>query len=239
VRQIILSPRPDPFANDVVLYVKGSGADGGTTFTDSSRYKHSVTRQGSNIVTSTLQSKLGGSAVYGATSVVDSCLVVPQNSVFDIGAKNYTIEYWYYRTGTVYAGGTPTLANIFTLDGLDFPLAIYEQSALPMFYAWGSNSAWTNSTFTNSASANSLNNWQHHAWCRKDGFMRSFVNGQLFSTVADSSTIGTPVGNLSLFGSRNSGGTYGNIRGFMNNFRFTMAGRYDRDFNPDRDTFMR
>ena len=238
IRQILLSPRRDPFLSDVVLFVQGNGADSGTVFTDSSQFNHTIIRAGgTNITTSTTQSKYGGSSLFSNSNTLDSRLDITNNSVFNIGAKNFTIEFWYYKTSNFF---TNNIIELFTLDGLDFPLAIYDGSFFgnrPNL-SWGSNSAWVNPGFESNNAAVPLNQWVHIAFCRSEGFMRSFFNGQITNIVADTSTIGTPASNPTLMAPRASG-FYGTMLGYMDNFRFTMAGRYDQNFNPERNTFMR
>ena len=232
-----LSP-VDPFLNDIVLYLKGDGANNGTVFTDSSQYNHAISRfgVGNNIVTSNTQSKYGGSSLYSPTNAVESGLEIPNNSVFNIGTKDYTIEFWYYKTSDNFQNN---LTEIFTLDGLDFPLTVYDGVALgskPALYTSADSIAWT----VNVSVANtviSLNQWNHVCFCRKAGFLRGFLNGNLFQSVADISSVGSGTANPSLMSSRLSG-FYGAMLGYIDNFRFTMAGRYGASFNAETDTFM-
>lgn len=225
----------DPFANDVVLYVKGDGVNNGTTFTDSSQYNHSISRGGTGtnqIVTSTNQSKLGGSSLYSPANNADTCLSITNSSAFNIGTKDFTIEFWYYKTGSTYLNGT---AELFTLDGLDFPLGIYDIGKI--LAAWGTNSSWSVPSLLDSDLALPLNQWVHVAFCRKNGTAKGFRNGVSTYQISDSSSIATAANNPSLMGSR---GTtfYGAILGYIDSFRFTMAGRYDTNFNPETDTYM-
>lgn len=237
--RLLLSPmRDDPFFGDIVLYLKGNGANNGTIFTDSSQYNHTITRRGSDIVTSTTQSKYGGSSLYSPTNVADTGLSIVNSAVFDIGTKNFTIEFWYYKTSNTYVGFV-SLTQLFNLDGVDFPFTIADGSffgGIPRI-SFGSNSAWTVDALEITPSAVPLNEWVHIAICRKDGFLRTFYNGNLHQSLADTSTIAAGASSPTLMGS--SSGGYGSALCYIDGFRFTMAGRHDTSFNPERDTFMR
>ena len=175
VRQILfgkkrnpLSP-VDPFSNDIVLYLKGDGANNGTVFTDSSQYNHAISRfgVGNNIVTGNTQSKYGGSSLYSPTNTIDTSLDITNNPVFNIGTKDYTIEFWYYKTSNTFVN---ELTELFTLDGVDFPLVIYDGAVAGSIttLAFGSNdTTWTNSAFSVAATPIPLNQWHHICFCRK------------------------------------------------------------------------
>lgn len=229
----------DPFADDVVLYIKGNGADGGTVFSDSSQYNHTVTRfgAGNEIVTSTTQAKYGTSSLYSPSNIIDTCLDIANSEVFDIAAQDFTLEFWYYKLSNTYISG---ITQLFTLDGLDFPLCIYDGGVLgnkPTAYL-GTNSVWISIIHSSTESgAIPLNTWLHVAFCRKDGVLRGFLQGVIGTEVADTSTIPTGSANPTLLGSRGTD-FYGAIQCYMSHFRFTMAGRYDANFNPETDIYM-
>lgn len=230
----------DPFLNDIVLYLKGDGANDGTVFTDSSQYNHAISRygNGNSIVTSTTQSKYGGSSLYSPTNTDETALSITNSSVFNIGTKDYTIEFWYYKTSSVFSNG---LTEIFTLDGLDYPLTVYDGESFffsrPSLYTTSNNDAWISNVLSTNT-AISLNQWNHVCFCRKAGFLRGFLNGNLSQSVADTSFVASGINSPSLMGSREAQGFYGSMIGYIDNFRFTMAGRYDGSFNAETDTFM-
>lgn len=53
----------DPLFSDVLLLLRGNGANNGSVFTDSSQYARTVTRINSDTFTSTTQSKFNGSSI--------------------------------------------------------------------------------------------------------------------------------------------------------------------------------
>jgi Concanavalin A-like lectin/glucanases superfamily len=234
VRHILFKKRKvDPFLNDVVLLVKG-GAEGSTQFVDSSQYNHAITRVGTSIVNSAAQAVYNGTtSIYSFSGATTNRLNVAPSPIFDIGTKNFTLEYWYNRPQAIYTWG---LFELFTLDGLDFPLCIIDGDLVgdrPRL-AWGTASSWYVSGFASTPTTPTFNTWHHVAFCRKNGVMRAFFDGTKTNEIADSNNIGTS-GTLTLF---NSSTYYTQMTGYLSHFRFTMAGRYEANFDPYNDTFM-
>jgi len=237
VRHILLAKRKvDPFLKDVVLFVKG-GADGSTDFVDSSQYNHAITRIGTTIVNSSSERLFGANTIYSSANTPGGRLSIIPNPVFDIGTKDFTLEYWYKRPSFVYLNG---YFQAFTFDGIDFPLTILDGDGnltnnCPSF-SWGTSSSWYGDSFRATPAPPTLNVWHHVAFCRKNGVIRAFFDGMRASAqIADSNNIGAS-GTLTLLGS--SGTYYGSMSGYLSNFRFTMAGRYETDFDPYNNTFM-
>src|SRR5574337_294864 len=90
----------DPYFSNVVLLLNGQGANGGTTWTDLSSYKHQMTYSGAT--TSTDQSKWGGSSTLNSSTAptTNSVSVIQSYSEFDFGADEFTVELWFYLTTT-------------------------------------------------------------------------------------------------------------------------------------------
>ena len=95
---LILGPAAPPVSlANVSLLLRGNGANGGTTFTDSSLNAFTVTRFG-NAQISTAQSKYGGSSMlFDGTG---DYLTIPNNSAIDLIGSPFTIEAWLYPTTT-------------------------------------------------------------------------------------------------------------------------------------------
>jgi hypothetical protein len=87
----------DPYYTNVSLLLHGTGANGGTTFTDSGPLALPITRNGA-ITTSTAQSTINSSSIFSAGS--GPYLSLAQNAAFVFGTGNFTIEFWAYPTGT-------------------------------------------------------------------------------------------------------------------------------------------
>lgn len=99
----------DQYASSVVLLMHGDGANGGTTYTDSSSYARTVTNYGAGTVTtSTAQAK------YGTSSLLfpgDARLAPPDSSDFQLGSSPLspmTLEFWLYFNSV---GGTQVVLD--------------------------------------------------------------------------------------------------------------------------------
>lgn len=82
---------------NTMLLLHGDGANGGTTFTDSSPTSpHTVTANG-NAQTSTAQKKFGtASALFDGAG---DYLSIPDNADFNLSAGEWSIDFWMYPTG--------------------------------------------------------------------------------------------------------------------------------------------
>ena len=87
----------DPYWSNGVLLLRGDGADGGTTFTDSSSSAKTVTVNG-NTNTSATNFKTGNAAM--TFDGLGDYLTLADSSDWDFGSGDFTIEFW-YRTTTV------------------------------------------------------------------------------------------------------------------------------------------
>ena len=75
------------------LLLHGDGANGSTTFTDSSASPKTVTANG-NAQISTAQNKFGGASMYFNGSSYAS---IPNNADFDFGSGDFSIDFWLYQ----------------------------------------------------------------------------------------------------------------------------------------------
>lgn len=170
----------DPYFASVVLLVPGQGANNGTTFTDLKG--HPLTRTGS-VVTSTAQSKFGGSSIYvpgnghylGASSSAEW-------GPFGGGAgKAYTAEAWVYaisHTDDSYVVGPAGSGNGSGAWGL-MSSCSGGGGHKPAIQYWDAN------YYCIGGSAIPTGEWVHLA-CSTDGTTsRLFVNGTLAASGLD------------------------------------------------------
>ena len=143
------------------LLMHFDGADGGTTFTDSSLSAHSITRTGT-VTTSNVQSKFGGTSLKNAN---EGSLVIPNSSDFNLGLNDFTIECW------VYLLSYNTFNTV--LDATNSP-----SGAIWRFWAsYSGSSNKVNFYGFESSVAVSLNTWTHIAVSRVSGSTKVYVNG--------------------------------------------------------------
>ena len=170
-------PDGDPYWDNVVLMLHFDGADGDTTFTDSSSSPKTVTRDGSVTALSSTQFKFGGTAVRPSTSVDSSQnhgLRVAANTDFNFGTDPHTIECWAYMP----SGGTFT-KRLFNTTGALAGHG-YEFQTTPSSSPNSVVGYTTSSGGTSTAAFNvPLNAWFHVALVRNGASLSIFIDGLL------------------------------------------------------------
>lgn len=204
----------DQYFGNVSLLLRGDGANGSTTFTDTSSNNFSVTPFG-NAQISTAQSKFGGASMFfdGAGDY----LSVASNNAFVFGTGDFTIEFWIKTTDTAgglvtrIAGGAGNWDLVLNVSN------IYFQS---QYFA-------TN-LYNRSATSILDNNWHHVAACRSGTSHRLFYDGiQQGATVTDTT-------NYNGIGETRIGSdAYGDFNGYIDDLRVTKGvARYTTNFTP-------
>lgn len=220
-----------PDDDNTVLLLHMDGTNGSTSFTDSSASAFSPELVGSPFI-STAQSRFGGaSAYFHGTGEYGSSerLQFGASDSLALGTADFTIEGWFFQTGTSQA--------------IPMPLEIggphSNSDALGMWFypnAWGNQglTGWYSQPYNSSGPATSLNKWTHVAWVRKDGFMTIFVDGVGGSSASMPNSLGGS-------GLRIGGGAYQNYynyEGFIDEVRITKGlARYTSNFNPPTVAF--
>jgi hypothetical protein len=212
-------------SSNTSLLLKMEGADGSTTFTDSSSNTFSPTSYGSPNI-STAQRKFGSSSAYfhgsGSYSTSER-LEFAGATAFDMGTGDFTVEGWFYQTGT----------------SQDIPMAIelgYHGggNGLGMWFHPNAGttegvSSWYSGGSSATGPATSLEQWTHAAWVRKNGMLTIYING----------VGGTPVSmpnNLNGSYLRVGGGgwqNWYNYEGYIDDLRITKGqALYQSNFTP-------
>jgi hypothetical protein len=215
----------DPYWDNVVVYLKGDGANNSTDIIDSSPNTKTISRFGDTKI-STTQSKYGGSSIYFDGN--GDYLTFADSSAFNFGTSNFTIEMWYYPIGQT------QYSSIFNLDGLDYPLCLYHGTLVngnrPII-GFGSDNS---SSFISASFGSTPNNsWYHLAVTRENDTFRLFVNGILKDTQTASNSIGN-AGDCHIC----KNGTFF-LSMYLDSFRITNGiARYTANFNPETDTYL-
>lgn len=157
------------FYDNVSLYLKMNGANGSTTFYDSSKNGHVVTANG-NAQISTAQSKFGGaSAAFDGTG--DYLSIADSNSL-DLGTGDFTLEMWAYIQSTG-----------------EYVLYAHAATGGPMLLFFNGSFAFRRFAVANVVTATAAparNKWVHIAACRSGTSTRLFFDGvQTGSTATD------------------------------------------------------
>ena len=218
----------DVYYPQTSLLMHFNGTNGSTTMTDSSKNTVTVTAtNGASI--STVQSKFGGSSgLFDGTN--DYC-TIPDNSAFDFGSSDFTIEYWEYRTvSTIYK---PVLSR--NTGGYPPFMIGWSDTGNVYFYSSTDGASW------NVASAVSMgviitNAWTHYAVTRNGNTFRTFQNGTQISTFTSTATLPAGAGTL-LIGAYATPAYF--FQGYIDELRITKGiARYTSNFTPPTTQFL-
>lgn len=220
-RNKLLYPKNvDPYASNVVLYLKGNGVNNSTDIIDSSSNPKTISIFG-NAKISTASSKYGGSSLsFDGTGA--SYLTVAASNDF-VFTGDFTVESWINWSGTYINTGVVVCGTGAVSED---QLGLFFVSGQHSFYGYGSNVI----TISNLA-----NNWHHLAVSRNGSNLKTFLNGSLIDTVTNkTNTIGSL--NTMYIGRRSDAHYFSN---YIDSLRITKGvGRYTANFNPETDTYL-
>jgi hypothetical protein len=215
----------DPYEADVVLFLKGDGANGSTNIIDSSPNPKTIDRFGDTKI-STAQSKYGGSSILFDGS--GDYLSGLSNSNFQLeNETNWTIEFFVYFVTNPTIRQT-LLANRTGTQG--YVIGSNASTGKLGFSAIGQGAIYSDNALD-------LNSWQHCAIVRNSSTISLFVNGikstSTYSGILNISTLEHRIGGYDQIGNP----FYFN--GYLDSLRITKGiARYTANFNPETDTYL-
>ena len=211
----------DPYYNNVSLLLHGDGANGSTTFVDSSTNTRTATRTGNTQIT-TAQSKYGGASIEFGGNV--DFLRINGNSNLAFGTGDFTIECWVRPT--VSRKQFAPVIDFRTLVNGAFPTLLYYDTN-------GSIGYFVNNSTVISGGTLGLDAWSHLAVSRSGTSTRLFINGsQSGSTWTDTSNYQTE-SNGPVIGQNglNSANSLFSFSGYIDELRITKGiARYTSNF---------
>lgn len=168
----------DPYWSNVVLLLRGDGADGGTTFTDSSSSAKTVTVYGDS-KTSATNYKIGNAAM--AFDGTGDYVELADSNDWDFGSGDFTIEFW-YRTASV-TGNSDIIAQ---RSSATYPPVIVQRSTSTIkCYISSTGSSILPNTLSGTLGSAiltsktiSINTWYHVAITRRNGIFYMFIDGE-------------------------------------------------------------
>lgn len=238
-RSVLLTSRPkvftvdkDQYFENVTLLLHMDGANGSTTFTDSSLLGITATPQnGASIITTANSRSNGAAGDFTSTSVKQSLDFSGTNitNVANFGTGDFTIEMTQYSTNE---DVNRALLSVGSYSTTNAGFYFYIQANFPVVIFSGV-------TYTANNGAIFANTLNHIAFTRKNGVLKSWVNGVLnFSAnVADNinpsgSSSGGALITLSNMSFHNSS------RSILDEVRITKGiARYDAPFTPPTGAF--
>jgi hypothetical protein len=202
------------------LLLHADGSNGSTTFTDSemnATQKKTVTANG-NARIATAQSEFGGSSAY--FDGTGDYLSLPNNSDFNFGTGDYTIDAWIYPT----SAGSPQYQFIFGGASGELTLCLDGTSLeLGKWYVAG--------IAYSAAGSVTSNTWQHVAVTRSGTTVKLFVNGIKVGDATDATNV-TYAGQPRV-GASSYSTNYAYFNGYIDELRVTKgAARWTGNFTP-------
>jgi len=218
------APAVDPALTLALLHF--DGADGSTTFTDSSPTPLTYTRSYSNNVISTTQSKFNGSSLYVGVDSGSGVRSV-SNDRFLLSNQDFTIECWFYDS--VLAAGNKGVIGVGDRHSI-----VIDNGTIKGNVYTGSNFEIVHQTTVSAAS------WNHVALVRNNGVVTLYVNG-----VASNTTVA--IGTTSLINDGNNffkvtnasykGVVVGCFDGYIDEARVRREAVYTGNFTPPTSAF--
>jgi len=197
-----------------------TGADGSTTFTDSSPFNQTVSVVTGTPKISTAISKFGGSSLYLDGS---SSIKIPNNANLNLGAGVFTIEFWFYLLSLpsddawfLHKMGTPQQSITISHPAKNLISGFLGGSLI--------------STTTITAGV-----WHHVAEVREsaNGVIKQYLNGSHEGTINLSGSVDN-TGDLTI-GSWFTGSS--RITGYIDEFRIRKEAVYTGNFTPPTAPF--
>jgi len=228
------APAVDPASLTLAL-LHFDGADGSTTFTDSSQYANTFTLGFSgNPIISTLQSKFGGSSLKTNGSVFENVICQKNDGFWNLGNSDFTTECWFYQNAT-----SGSVRGLFFCQG---------DSATKSFAAYIENGILKGQiqlqtsvlqTLTHQTTVTAAG-WHHMALVRNNGIITLYLDG-----IASTSTLSVGTDNLKtgvvflyVGGSPNGLGNLDySLNGYQDEFRLRKEAVYTADFTPPTSAF--
>lgn len=235
----------DPHFDKVSLLLHFDGADGGTTFTDSSTAPKAVTAIGDAKI-STAQTLFGGSTGYfdGA----GDALSVANSAALDFGTGDFAIECWVYIAGNSAPDKdgyrSCTIVSPWSADVSGYIFGITGSTTTTgtglQLDSWGDASG--NGSLFRAAAPMPQNSWHHVAASVASGVRRLFLNGVQLSGAPI--TVGAGYAPFDTFGralrvGRSLSSTYPlPLNGYLKELRITKGvARYTANFTPPTTAF--
>lgn len=212
---------------DVFVLKSANGTrNGSQNFLDYSNVGHTITTVG-NTQHSTAQAKFGTTSIKFDGS--GDSLTIPHHTSFDLGAGDFTIDWWYYAIAAPTALAT-IAAKRATPSSYGGWLAGYLQTDnYVKFYASPNSTSWANWNIgyaTNGA-------WVHFAITRQGNTLRFFRNGVLSGTSTWANTIYNVTSPLTI-------GENGTLNGYLEEFRISKGiARWTAAFTPPNEAYYR
>lgn len=220
------SGQRDKLFPSVGLLLHCDGVNGGTSFTDSSRYETSCTVTG-GITTSTTNPKFGAACLLGVGA--SGYVTASYNASVVLGANDFCIEFWVNPTSFL-AGSSILFSNYNSTSSVGFAIVLNNVGEIRVYASTG-GATWT--IFSNVLVGSvSLSVYSHVSVSRSGNNYYGSINGTVVSLGSFAGTINNPAVGYFIGGSPT--GAF-EINGRMDDNRLTIGpgtARYTSTFTP-------
>ena len=217
--------------SSTLLYLYSNAQpNGNVQFIDRSQQQSAIIPNNTIGVThSTTQTKFTSSSIkFNGTSF----LMIPSNSIFDIGTSDFTLDSWFYVTSI------PACSRTIARGGLE---AVEGAWCFGFGTVWGGGTkinfavrqGGANRDYSSPALTIPVNEWNHLALVRASETLYFFLNGLLIYTVSCPHTLSC-AGEILTISARYSS-SYSPIEflsGYQDSIRFSNTARWTADFIP-------
>jgi len=205
----------DPSFASVALLLHGDGANGGTTFTDSSTYA-ATPIYANSVTTSNAQSKFGGSSLKYTSNSSLQGLSWGDAAKFTLGTNDFTIEFFIRFDDTSATRWCFGQMNISGADSSTSVAGLRTTGNVIECYAVSGSSLIGDIVGTTAISANT---WYFVTYGRQGSTFRLYVDTNLEGTATSSASINDSGDNWGVGkpGTRSSNP----LQGYIDEFRFT------------------
>ena len=216
----------------VSLLLHGDGANGSTTFTDSSAVPKTVAALGGAVV-STAQSKWGGASISGENTA-GARVQINSHADFNMGDGDFTVECWAYVVARNASNFEFFVARRITTGYYGFWLQIDQATGRPEFSMCNTSLSIFKATSTTTFP---LGQWVHLAGVRNGSQITLFVNGVQAASTAVSGTNYGSTEPVLLFGTSDGDARF-KLNGYVDDLRITKgSARYTANFTPPTEPF--
>lgn len=223
----------DPDYDKVALLLHGDGANGSTTFTDSSAVPKTVAALGGAVV-STAQSKWGGASISGENTA-GARVRINSHADFDMGAGDFTVECWAYVVARNASNFECFVARRIATGYWGFWLQIDQATGCPEFSMCNTSFSVFKATSTTTFP---LGQWVHLAGVRNGSQIKLFVNGVQAASTAVSGTNYGSTEPVVLLGTSDGDARF-KLNGYIDDLRITKGvARYTANFTPPTEPFL-
>jgi len=220
----------DPHWANVVYLALFEGSNGSTTIIDSSSSAHAITAAGDAKLV-TYVKKFGVSSLFfdGWQDWIWS----PNSPDFQLGAGDFTLEFWYQPSGSGGISGVKQIINSASAPNTNNSYAISTNGTSLLYYLSSTGSTWD---IANGVSIGTVatNNRYHIALVRDGNTFRPFLNGTQGTTTVSSASLFANTGDFR-WGMYNNSGY---VVGYFDSIRLTKnVARYTANFTPPSEDF--